>query len=276
MLPAKQSSDIGYHGTLMDFTNMPALCMSGATEAVRHLTKLDLDYENNYILVAHLTKCVDNSKPSGLCGFLKQLVSLQNLFVRMSCYQVHHDAGTILTAIVDLEDVFGDITFPNLRTLRLDAFWSEANELCSFIKRHQATLRHLTLANITLGGTQAEIEGHPEATPGLMTLPPQSVRIDHYTSKRDNGCILSIPPAWKQVAKMCQKLPKLKGLRLDGPSASEDWTVLSVFDVEELHEEGMNGRENRLVDTDDGGVLAHLEKTWSYSNLIRLPTIPAG
>ncbi len=262
VLVSHRALDMGFCGVLTTFGFMHQLAPGGEMQALQQLKELHLNCNDDSLLAVGLAQPLQPGLNDGLMKFFKCLTNLQTLSLSIACTRTNSKHKTVFTAIVSLKAVFGKTTLPNLRNLCLDSFWLESDELCTFLLRHQKTLMQLTLANIVLGGTEAVFNRWPEQNMNIKTLPTQSSRTDRYTTRRYTNPEVQTFPAWKQVARACQALSKLEGLKIDAAAETEDWTMLSVFDIEELQEEGMCGRKNSMVPHCDGGVLASLDKMY--------------
>ena len=175
--------------------------------------------------------CVRNG---GMVDFLSRLQDLENIHIRL--YTHIPSAGKVLTIIVPLSKIFGNTVFSRLRELALDSLWLESGELCDLLSRQGNTLELLTLSNLNLGETTVAAEW----ISGVVRIAEVGFRV-HAAGMVERH------PEWLQVAEACQSLPKLRGLAIETPSVSVDWTVLPGWEVEELIEIGMDGRENALA-----------------------------
>ncbi len=244
-IPAIVSDYMAFPGMLLDFRSRTVPGPKLKIRALRRLKRLHLDLREEGIdpVDCHaLRRRLKRVRGLGLTRILARLEQLEEIQIRLAPSQIAFGHGRYETTCIPLKSIFRGTTFARLHNLRLDSFWLEPDELCSFILSHQVTLAELTLTNINLGGTD-EVERN-------------TFIIEREESLRSAASLTE----WKQVAQACQRLPKLMGLRIDGPSASTQWNPLSVFESEELEEEAMCGRENVLIGKDDGGVWGSLER----------------
>ena len=152
-----------------------------------------------------------------------------------------------------MEKIFGKTTFPRLRRLRLDSFWVEPDELCTLLLRHRITLEELASSNINLGGTQGE------AVEILLRHPHQLL-----PNRRSSRAIqIGLSREWRLVTMACRELPRLHGVEFEAPSVPAFWITLGFLDVEDLMKLAVNGKENKLVQTQFEGFWDCLEAVWA-------------
>ncbi|KAK3722412.1 hypothetical protein LTR37_002403 [Vermiconidia calcicola] len=229
-----------FPGMLIHFDHLSKTTLKHVTQPLRRLHSLHIDLADEDKATSNIVQMYQCIGEGGLARFLATLTSLEHLHVRIHTQcTIAGPFPAVHTVVVPLQKIFGSSVFPRLRRLSLDSLWLEPTELCDLLLRHGATLEQLTLANINLGETG---RGR-QMTPGITTLLPPGQRFSHFLPT-------SPLPAteWTQVARTCPELPKLQGLKIEAPSVSMDWCHLAVFDVEELVEMGIDGRDNTLSD----------------------------
>lgn len=203
-----------------DYIYTAASSMSRIAEPLRHLRELHFSLDDEHLRDKALYK---TTKEGGLLRFLGELEELETLSLRMRSAEIVN--GTVKMAYIPLSKVFGDTTFYALRKLYLSDYWLEQSELCELLVRHASILEEVMLTNLNLGGTV-------DAS-------------THYVISADDEHDPFLE--WEEVAKTCQKLPKLKGLSIELPSVGVEWEVMGWFEVEKLVETGMDGRPNSLM-----------------------------
>ncbi|KAK5170134.1 uncharacterized protein LTR77_004718 [Saxophila tyrrhenica] len=191
---------------------------------------------------------------------LHELARLEDFYIKVAPSRPVIDFGGAPayaeTTIISLKDVFGDIILQNLRTLCMDSFWDEPEELCEFLLRHQNTLVELSLSDINLGGTLAfHYEGHNNI-----------VFVEERSSNRSPSLV-----EWTQVAQTCQALVGLEGLARTPPSVNPERNPLSMFDAVESVELGKNGRDNVLWEGGAWEILANMMSREAAGKASALP-----
>ena len=229
-----------FPGMLIHFDHLSKTTLRHVTQPLRRLSSLHIDLADEDMPTSNIIKMHQCISEGGLARFLAQLTSLEHLHVRIQTQcTIAGPFPAVHTVVVPLQKVFGSSVCPCLRRLSLDSLWLEPTELCNLLSRHGGTLEQLTLANINLGETN---RGR-HLVPGITTLLPPAQRSSHFLPTAP------VPVTeWTQVARTCHELPKLQGLKIEAPSVSVDWCRLGLFDVEELVEIGINGRDNALSD----------------------------
>jgi len=137
---------------------------------------------------------------------------------------------TPLRTAPTLQKIFADKMYPHLRTVKVREMWLLPADFIEFLLRHQQTLQTVELMGVNLGGCE------PDAG-----SPAQGLFVVGMLSTMSTGRDF---PEWKQVVEACKTMPKLHGLRIEGASVGMGWYALGVYDMLELEETGMDGREN--------------------------------
>lgn len=222
-----------FPGILLGFAAMSASTMRTLTTPLKHLRELRLELVDKDVLHSDTLVLPHLIANDGLKDFLAPLENLEKLSLRIHAAKTTESAWH--TVIVPLRKVFSpDRTLRYLRKLTLADFWLEPAELSDFLTRHAPTLEELTFKDINLGETSAA----PEVVPGTVSLPfleamMATLEVEEY-------------PKWEVVSRSCRGLSKLRGLTIQGPSVGLKRIVLGYLQVDELVEEGMDGRENCL------------------------------
>lgn len=165
---------------------------------------------------------------------------LQSLDLRL-CFKVM-TTRTYFTIIPTPDELFGEERiFGRLRRLRLADLWLEARDLCRFLGRHAETLDEVELVDINLGETCKAQSLGGRLSGGVRVPLPLMLPAMSGLGTADTY------PEWEAVAKTCRGLRKLRGLAIDAPWLGVAHAVLGVFEVEELVEQGMDGRPKCLV-----------------------------
>lgn len=212
---------------LIHFDRLNTLERARAADALKSLRSLHLSLFDGR---PSLHRAASQGKLRNIISGMASLESLELKFDGL--FQFHNSTNRSHVALIGLAGILGNGTFSHLRNFGLQHFWLEADELCDFLLRHSSTLQTLALDYLRLeakgqvergaDGIGMEIEGKPL---------PEDMKSD-----------------WYRVARVCQQLPKQKGLQAVW-GFRDDWmgpvTYLQWIDrMQEVMERGMACRHN--------------------------------